>query len=155
MHNRLLFVSFSEIQRSFRVLDTDKNGRLSVNELINGLRVIGLNPTQREAKQLIEEVDKSGTGFLLYEDYEKIMIDQMKNRDKEEELFTQAFKKFDRDGNGIIDFKELKFILCRTGDKLTDEEVDEFFQEADQNHDGKINYTGIRWPSMFVNIYYY
>ena len=70
------------------------------------------------------------------------MIEQFKAREKEHELFMDAFKKFDKDGNGHIDFQELKKVLCGTGDRMTDEEVDEFFREADVNNDGKINYKG-------------
>ena len=53
-----------------------------------------------------------------------------------------AFIKFDKDGNGHIDFPELQDMFCSTGDKMTHEQVDDFFREADVNKDGKIIYKG-------------
>ena len=53
----------------------------------------------------------------------------------------EAFKIFDRDGNGYIDSKELKQVVTRMGHVLTNEEADEFMKEADLNGDGKLDYN--------------
>jgi calmodulin len=47
----------------------------------------------------------------------------MKDTDTEEELI-EAFKVFDRDGNGLISAAELRHVMTNLGEKLTDEEVD-------------------------------
>ena len=54
----------SEIQRSFNVLDVDKNGRLSLSEVVNGLHVCGLNPTKKEAKEIFDKINKSGINIV-------------------------------------------------------------------------------------------
>merc|ERR1711971_831096 len=126
--------------------DKNKDGRVSVDELVNGCRILGCNPTYKEAKEMIEELDTSGNGYIEYFEYEFAMKRQMKLKDQEKELFMDAFKKFDRNGDGTISFSELKFALCGTGDKMTDEEVQEFFKEADVDSDGKIGYEEfIEW----------
>ena len=53
----------------------------------------------------------------------------------------EAFKIFDRDGNGYIDAKELKHVVTRMGEVLTNEEADEFMKEADLDGDGKLDYN--------------
>merc|ERR1711982_88797 len=63
----------------------------------------------------------------------------MKDTDTEEELI-EAFKVFDRDGNGFISAAELRHVMTNLGGKLTDEEVDEMIREADVDGDGQINY---------------
>merc|ERR1712187_940162 len=57
-----------------------------------------------------------------------------------EEELNEAFKVFDRDGNGFISAAELRPVMTHLGEKLTDEEVDEMIREADVDGDGQINY---------------
>ena len=52
-----------------------------------------------------------------------------------------AFKIFDRDGNGYIDAKEFKQVVTRMGNCLTNAEADEFMLEADLNGDGKLDFN--------------
>ena len=71
------------------------------------------------------------------------MARKMKDTDTEEELI-EAFKVFDRDGNGFISAAELRHVMTNLGEKLTDEEVDEMIREADVDGDGQINYEEVR-----------
>ncbi len=59
-----------------------------------------------------------------------------------EEEIKEAFKVFDKDGNGFISAAELHHVMTNLGEKLTDAEVDEMINEADIDKDGQINYDG-------------
>ena len=59
--------------------------------------------------------------------------------DSEEEL-REAFKVFDKDGNGFISAAELRHVMTNLGEKLSDAEVDEMIREADVDGDGQVNY---------------
>ena len=63
----------------------------------------------------------------------------MKDTDTEEELM-EAFKVFDKDGNGYITALELSSVMNSLGEKLTEEEVEEMIREADIDGDGQIDY---------------
>jgi hypothetical protein len=63
----------------------------------------------------------------------------MKDTDSQEEI-QEAFKVFDKDGNGYISAAELRHVMTSLGEKLTEEEVDEMIREADVDGDGQINY---------------
>ena len=52
----------------------------------------------------------------------------------------EAFKIFDKNKNGFIEMKELKAVTTTLGQKLTEEEFQEFWREADINRDGKLDY---------------
>ena len=54
----------------------------------------------------------------------------------------QAFKMFDKDGNGTVSASELRRVMMNLGEKLSEEEVDEMMREADIDGDGEINYEG-------------
>ena len=70
-----------------------------------------------------------------------MMARKMKDADTDEEL-REAFKVFDKDGNGFISAAELRHVMTNLGEKLTDEEVDEMIREADIDGDGQVNYEG-------------
>ena len=53
----------------------------------------------------------------------------------------EAFKIFDKNKNGYIEAKELRSVTTTLGQRLTDEEFQEFWNEADQNGDGKLDYN--------------
>jgi len=65
------------------------------------------------------------------------MARTMKNTDTDEELI-EAFKVFDRDGNGFVCAVQLRHVMTNLGGKLTDEEVNEMFREAGVDGDGQI-----------------
>ena len=58
------------------------------------------------------------------------------------EELEQAFRMFDKDGDGFIDARELRHLLTNLGEKLSEEEVDEMIAEVDIDGDGKVDYTG-------------
>ncbi|KAG5519941.1 hypothetical protein PMAC_000218 [Pneumocystis sp. 'macacae'] len=59
-----------------------------------------------------------------------MMARKIKDTDSEEEI-REAFKVFDKDGNGTISAAELRHVMTNLGEKLTDDEVDEMIREAD------------------------
>jgi hypothetical protein len=85
------------------------------------------------------QVDADGNGTIDFPEFLTMMARKMKDTDSAEEI-KEAFKVFDKDGNGFISAAELRHIMTNLGEKLTDEEVDEMIREADVDGDGQINY---------------
>ena len=82
-----------------------------------------------------------GNGTIDFPEFLTTMAKKMKDTDSEEEL-KEAFRVFDKDGNGYISAAELRHVMTNLGEKLTDEEVDEMIREADIDGDGQVNYQG-------------
>lgn len=83
---------------------------------------------------MINEVDADGSGTIDFPEFLSLMaryfqtkFRKMKDTDTEEEL-VEAFKVFDRDGNGLISAAELRHVMTNLGEKLTDDEVDEMIR---------------------------
>jgi len=51
-----------------------------------------------------------------------------------------AFHMFDRNKDGYVDAKELKSLLTTMGERLTQEELEEFMRLADMDGDCKLDY---------------
>ena len=72
-----------------------------------------------------------------------MMARKIKDGGESEEELREAFRVFDKDGNGFISAAELRHVMTNLGEKLTDEEIDEMMREADTDGDGQVNYEGM------------
>lgn len=90
---------------------------------------------------IVKCLSLTGNGEIDFEEFLQMMSKKIKDTDTEEEI-RDAFKIFDKDGNGLISAHELKQIMANLGEKLTDEELDEMMREADLNGDGHIDFEG-------------
>ncbi|EDO05489.1 EF hand calmodulin family protein [Babesia bovis T2Bo] len=139
MADQLSEEQIAEFKEAFSLFDRDGDGSITTKELGTVMRSLGQNPTEAELADMINDIDTSGTGAIDFPEFLILMARKMKEGDTEEEL-VQAFKVFDRDGNGFISAQELRHVMTNLGEKLTNEEVEEMLREADVDGDGKINY---------------
>ena len=65
------------------------------------MRSLGQNPTEAELQDMINEVDADSNGTIDFPEFLTMMARKMKDTDSEEEI-KEAFKVFDKDGNGFI-----------------------------------------------------
>ena len=103
------------------------------------MRSLGKNPTDAELKDMINEVDADGNGFIDFPEFLTMMARKMRYTDSEEEI-KGAFREFDKDGNGYISKAELTHVMTNLGERLTEEEAIEMIGEAEIDGDGIVNY---------------
>ena len=89
--------------------------------------------------------DIDGDGKIDFEEFVLFMkkldaAGKRKSDAEEEELIKEAFRGFDKDGNGVIDREEFRAVMADNGAKVTDEQVAEFMKMADIDGNGKIDY---------------
>ena len=59
-----------------------------------------------------------------------------------EDDMREAFQMFDRDCNGYISKRELKFVMISLGEQITEAAVENMMKEVDLDGDGRVNYEG-------------
>jgi len=131
--------AIKEFREAFSLFDKDNDGTITTEELGVVMRSMGLNPSEAELKQMICEVDADENGSIDFAEFVTLMARKMSNTNRDSEIM-EAFKVFDRDGNGKISADELKSIMSSLGEKLSDEEIQQMIKEADTNGDGEIDY---------------
>merc|ERR1712235_58154 len=118
-----------EIKGAFDLFDSDGSGEIDSKELKVAMRALGFEPKKEEIQKMISDVDDDGSGTIGYEEFLKMMTDEI----------LKAFRLFDDDETGKISFKNLKRVAKELGERMTDEELQEMIDEADRDGDGEVN----------------
>ena len=129
----------AEFKEAFQIFDKDGDGSITTKELGTVMRSLGQNPSDEEVRQMIEEVDEDKSETIDFKEFLGLMARKMKETDAEDELL-EAFKVFDRDGNGKISAHELRYVMLSSGEDLTEQDIQEMVMEADIDGDGFIDY---------------
>ena len=83
-----------QIKMAWELFDDDHSGCIDANELHNVLKKLGLNPTDQELEEIINDIDKDNDGTIDYSEFLRLMSNKLKDAQTEEELL-EAFKVFD------------------------------------------------------------
>ena len=113
----------------FKKFDKGKKNAVLIKDLGNMMRLLGYNPTEKEIKDMISKLDVDSTGYFTKEAFLACLARKERDSDTIQELLN-AFKVFDKENNGKIEEKYLRFILCKMGCGLTDDEIDTLMKEA-------------------------
>ena len=124
---------------AFNMFDTNHDGTITSQKIGELMRKLGKNPTQAQLAQIIENIAKTDSKQIGFDDFVELMEQKNKENDPEIEIIN-TFQIFDKDNNGLISNEEFFHIIRTFGETLTDEEIKEIITEADVDGDGYINY---------------
>jgi len=130
----------NEYHRAFQMFDEDGDGHLDSNELKLLLKSIGQNLTKLEIQELIKEVDDNHNNLIEFKEFLGLMSKIGRDMAMEGEL-GEAFKIFDTDSQGKLTGAELKMMMMKHGDKISEQEADLILREAEIGLDQEIDYT--------------
>ncbi|CAF2385500.1 unnamed protein product [Rotaria sp. Silwood2] len=129
----------NEYYEVFSFFDRHNTGRINLNELGLIIRSIGFNPSDLLVKQFQHEYEQNDIEKINFQQFLQILI-YFTNEIEDEIDIIEAFRVFDKEGQGFISKEELMHIMTHLGEKLSMEEAEEMMHDADIYCDGKIRY---------------
>lgn len=125
----------------FAKLDTNKDGKVDVAELKEGLAAMGIKTGKGAAQKIVSSGDKDKDQGLDFEEFSKYLKEH-------EKRLRLTFKSLDRNNDGRIDIMEVKQSLADLGVDISKEEAGKILQSIDV--DGTMTVDWSEWREHFL-----
>lgn len=126
INNLISLLSLLVLKNAFNSFDREKSGSISTETVAEILRLMGQPFNKQTLDEMIEEVDEDKSGRLEFEEFIILAAKFIVEEDDEamaKEL-REAFRLYDKEGNGFIPTSCLKEILRELDDQLSNTELD-------------------------------
>jgi calcium-dependent protein kinase len=141
VHNHLELEEVDNASKLFGIIDKNGNGKITKEDLYNGLKEFYKSETLKEdVDKIFENLDNTGGKYLDYEEFIRAAIDKSIFLTDDNMLF--AFNYFDKDGKGEITIDDLCSIF--SGGILSKSDLEKtrkIIKEVSSSHDEKIRYN--------------
>jgi len=151
---RNAFRNIQEIVAAFKRFDTNNDGALSLQELVNGMRESRMNFSSNEARGIFALADVNQDGEVNFTEFVSALfpvasdgLSKIKNVLKTIKSVKDAFRKIDADGDGGITYQEFKNGMTSVV-TLSDGELKAVFAVGDVDCDGNISF--IEFAKMVI-----
>jgi len=137
-----------ELRCAFDLFDGDNDGKIDPSELGKAIEKMGQKLSEDDLKEMIKEVDSDYNGTIEFDEFVTLMISKMKDNDSEEEIY-EAFKIFDKKGNGKVSKSDIKSVMNTLHEPITNPELDELIEKWDSDRDGFLNFQEFKNMMLF------
>jgi len=130
------------LKRTFDQFDSDKSGAISVGTVNTILKMMGMHVSSAALEEIIEEIDEDGSGELEFAEFIQLAAKFLIEEDEEEMKWElrEAFRLYDKQGNGYITTGTLKEILREIDSTLNEYNLDQIVDEVDEDGSGTIDF---------------
>jgi len=104
------------------------------------LRILGQNPTEDDIVEMVMKANCDWEGVMSRDEFIGVGIDILKSSCDQMDDVRAAFRVFDHNNDGTISKDELREAMVNFGTRVTEDEFQTMFSEADKNQDGLIDF---------------
>ena len=127
----------------FNLFDTKKQEFLDAEDLGEILRVFGFRPSEEELHEILLEIDEDGSGEIEFGEFcqlcAKFLVEEPDEETMKAEL-KEAFRVYDKEGQGFITTLQLREIISELDQGLTDDALDGIIEEIDEDGSGTMDF---------------
>jgi len=124
-----------EFKEAFNMIDQDRDGFISNEDLKDMMASLGQVQSDAEIDAMIKEAP----GAINFTMFLTLMGEKLNGTDPED-VIRNAFKCLDKDGSGFISEDAMRELLKSMGERFTEAECDDMFEEAEVDKKGNFNY---------------
>ena len=128
-----------KIREQFALIDEDRSGTITINELGNIYEALGHQFTENELLEMMSDKDLNQDGYITFHEFLSLYKKYIHFKVQEEKLI-EAFKICDCDGNQYVTLDELRRIMKEVGESLNETQIRAMLKEVDMDGDDKINF---------------
>ena len=123
----------------FDMFDKDKDGLLSITKLGDMLRILGAAPSKIELDNLIYNLESNNNNLISFDNFLILLKNKLENQYTEEDIINE-FRKLDKKNNGKINENDLRNLMSKYENPLSNEEIEEIIKEANVDSNNEIDY---------------
>ncbi|XP_045904732.1 calcium-binding mitochondrial carrier protein SCaMC-1 [Micropterus dolomieu] len=125
----------------FAKLDTNKDGKVDVSELKEGLAALGIKTGEGAAQKIVSSADQDKNDGLDFTEFSSYL-------EEHEKKLLLTFKSLDRNEDGQVDLQEIKQSFADLGLDISKEQAEKILQSIDV--DGTMTVDWNEWRKHFM-----
>ena len=123
----------------FDMFDKDKDGLISIKQLGDIMRILGAAPSKIELDNLIYNLESNNNNLISFDNFLILLKNKLENQYTEEDIINE-FRKLDKKNNGKINENDLRNLMSKYENPLSNEEIEEIIKEANVDSNNEIDY---------------
>ncbi|KAG8266770.1 troponin C [Homalodisca vitripennis] len=137
------------LKNAFTAFDQEKKGCIGISMIGTILELLGHAQTNAQLEAIVKEVDLDGSGELEFEEFcilaSKFLTEEEEDTNAEllNSELKEAFRFYDRDGNGYITTEDFKEILRELDPEIPESELIGMVNEIDVDDSGTVDFEGL------------